>query len=163
MATLQLFFRFGYSWEAFFFILLELSSPVCSYFRKKDVVQHSCKQTFCKKRRYKIVSLSVFPLWSHYSAFEISSLPAGHQWQEKKTEESSWKQKKRVLVSSMPPPFFFFFENSKCFKSCKTFLYKVTGRLQLFWKVFYTKSQKSVLSRKKKTTIRLKAYYEGKR
>ena len=59
-----------------------------------STAQHSCKQTFCKKRRYKIVSLSVFPLWSHYSAFEISSLPAGHQWQEKKTEESSWKQKK---------------------------------------------------------------------
>ena len=69
-----------------------------------STAQHSCKQTFCKKRRYKIVSLSVFPLWSHYSAFEISSLPAGHQWQEKKTEESSWKQK-RVLVSSMPPFF----------------------------------------------------------
>ena len=27
-----------------------------------STAQHSCKQTFCKKRRYKIVSLSVFPL-----------------------------------------------------------------------------------------------------
>ena len=75
-------------------VLKTMSSPVCSYFRKKDVVQHSCKQTFCKKRRYKIVSLSVFPLWSHYSAFEISSLPAGHQWQEKKNWREFLKTKK---------------------------------------------------------------------
>ena len=99
MATLQLFFRFGYSWEAFFFILLELSSPVCSYFRKKDVVQHNIvvSKLFVKSGDIKLYPYLFFPFEAIILPLKYPLYQQDINGKKKKTEESSWKQKKECL------------------------------------------------------------------
>ena len=94
--------------EAFFFILVELSSPVCSYFRKEDVVQHNIvvSKLFVKSGDIKLYPYLFFP-------FEAIILPLKYPLYQqdingkKKRREFLKTKKKRVLVSSVPPLFFF--------------------------------------------------------
>ena len=93
--------------EAFFFILVELSSPVCSYFRKKDVVQHNIvvSKLFVKSGDIKLYPYLFFP-------FEAIILPLKYPLYQqdingkKKKLKRVLENKKRVLVSSMPSFFF---------------------------------------------------------